>query len=106
RMAAMEQQQKHAPLDGDALAIARLAVDIAEDKQARDILLLDVRGLCSYADAFVFLTAESKRQVEALRDEMSKGLREAGRKVLHTEGDPDSGWVLMDFSEVIVHIFG
>jgi ribosome-associated protein len=103
-MAWMVQQRPATPTD--PLAIARRAVDIAEDRQAHDILLLDVRGLCTYADAFVLLTAESKRQIEAIREEMAKGLRAVGRGLLHTEGDPEGGWVLMDFSDVIVHIFG
>lgn len=89
----------------EAVDVARRAVDIAEDRQAHDILLLDVRGICSYADAFVFLSAESKRQIEAVREAMQRGLREAGRRLLHVEGEPESGWVLMDFNDVIVHIF-
>ena len=90
----------------DGVALARQAVEIAEDRQASDILLLDVRGLCGYADAFVLMTVESRRQGQAIREAMHKGLREAGQPVLRTEGDADSGWLLMDFNDVIVHIFG
>ena len=87
------------------IALARKAVEIAEDRQASDILLLDVRNICGYADAFVLMTVESKRQGQAIREAMHKGLKESGQAVLRTEGDPDSGWLLMDFNDVIVHIF-
>ncbi len=91
--------------DIDGITLARKAVEIAEDRQASDILLLDVRGICSYADAFVLMTVESRRQGQAVREAMHKGLKESGQPVLRTEGDTDSGWLLMDFSDVIIHIF-
>ena len=90
----------------DGLAIARRAVDVAADRGAHDVLLLDVRGICSYADAFVLLSAESKRQVKAIEEEIGKTLRGEGHPVSHTEGEADAGWVLMDFGDLIVHIFG
>ena len=88
-----------------AIDVARRAVDIASDHQAHDIVLLDVRGICAYADAFVLASAESKRQIKALIATLDEGLSESGTKLMHTEGDPESGWVLMDFSDVIIHIF-
>lgn len=89
----------------DGIGLARKAVEIAEDRQAGDILLLDVRNICGYADAFVLMTVQSKRQGQAIREAMHKGLKEYGQAVLRTEGDADSGWLLMDFNDVIVHIF-
>lgn len=89
----------------DGIALARKAVEIAEDRQASDILLLDVRNICGYADAFVLMTVESKRQGQAIQEAMHKGLKESGQAVLRTEGDADAGWLLMDFNDVIVHIF-
>ncbi len=90
----------------DALGMARRAVDIAADRGAHDVLLLDVRGLCSYADAFVLLSGETKRQVKAIEAEIGKELKAEGHPVSHTEGEADGGWVLMDFGDMIVHIFG
>ncbi len=104
-MTVMSEQTSTNAQSIEALNTARRAVDIAEDHQAHDILLLDVRGLCSYADAFVLVSAESKRQIQAIREGMAEGLKEAGHPLFHTEGEPDSGWVLMDFSDLIVHIF-
>lgn len=90
----------------DAMGVARRAVDIAADRGAHDVLLLDVRGLCSYADAFVLLSGETKRQVKAIEEEIGKELRAEGHPASHTEGEADAGWILMDFGDVIVHIFG
>ena len=90
----------------DAIGVARRAVDIAVDRGAQDVLLLDVRGICSYADGFVLLSAETKRQVKAIEEEIGKTLRAEGHPVSHTEGEADGGWLLMDFGDVIVHIFG
>jgi ribosome-associated protein len=90
----------------EALSLARRAVDLASDKQASDIALLDIRGVSLIADYFVICTAGSERQASAiLKDLGEKLLEEFGRKPLHTEGKPDSGWVLLDYGDVIVHVF-
>jgi ribosome-associated protein len=90
----------------EALSLARRIVDLASDKQASDIVLLDIRGVSLIADYFVICTVGSERQAAAiLKDLGEKLLEEFGRKPLHTEGKPDSGWVLLDFGDVIVHVF-
>jgi ribosome-associated protein len=90
----------------EALNLARRVVDLASDKLANDIVLLDIRGVSLIADYFVICTAGSDRQAAAiLKDLGEKLLEEFGRKPLHTEGKPDSGWVLLDFGDVIVHVF-
>src|SRR5437762_8844677 len=90
----------------EALSLARRIVDLAFDKQASEIVLLDIRGVSLIADYFVICTAGSERQAAAiLKDLGEKLLEEFGRKPLHTEGKPDSGWVLLDFGDVIVHVF-
>jgi ribosome-associated protein len=101
-----------APADHDnseaaeALSLARRIVDLASDKQASDILLLDIRGVSLIADYFVICSAGSERQTTAILKDLSERLlEEFGRKPLHTEGAADSGWVLLDFGDVIVHVF-
>src|SRR5438067_2689835 len=90
----------------EALSLARRIVDLASDKQASEIVLLDIRGVSLIADYFVICTAGSERQAAAiLKDLGEKLLEEFGRKPLHSEGKPDSGWVLLDYGDVIVHIF-
>ena len=86
--------------------MARRIVDLASDKQASDILLLDIRGVSLIADYFVICTVGSERQTAAiLKDLSEKLLEEFDRKPLHTEGKADSGWVLLDYGDVIVHVF-
>jgi len=94
------------PDSAEALSLARRIVDLASDKLASDIVLLDIRGVSLIADYFVIATAGSERQASAiLKDLSDKLLEEFGRKPLHTEGKPDSGWVLLDYGDVIVHVF-
>ena len=85
--------------------IARLATQVASEKQATDIVMLDVRGLCSFADYFVICSAESTRQIEAIWQAIEGNMKGNGIMPHHSEGTPDSGWLLADFSSVIVHIF-
>jgi len=81
------------------------AVDIAEDGSATNIVSLDIRGISSMTDYFVILTAESGRQMKALMEQMSMGLKSLGVRVNHKEGHPNDGWILLDFGDFIVHIF-
>jgi ribosome-associated protein len=68
-------------------------------------VLLDTRGVCSFADYFVMCSGESSKQIEAIRDEIGHTLKKQGIRPHHYEGTVDSGWLLMDFGDVIVHIF-
>ena len=68
-------------------------------------MLLDVREVCSFADYFVICGGESKRQIKAIYDEVGHVLKKEGILPLHHEGTIDSGWLLLDFGDVIVHIF-
>jgi len=85
--------------------IARAAVAAAADKQATDIVLLDVRDICSFADYFVLSSAESGRQINAVTEEIEEVLKRGGTRPVHREGAADSGWVLLDYGDVIIHTF-
>ena len=89
----------------EAIEVARKAVAAASDKKAVDIVLLDARGVCSFADYFVICSGESNRQIEAIRDEVIQALKKDGVVPRHYEGKADSGWLLLDCSDVVVHIF-
>lgn len=90
----------------EALSLARRIVELASDKLASDIILLDIRGVSVIADYFVICTVGSERQASAILNDLSdKLLEEFSRKPLHTEGEPESGWVLLDYGDVIVHVF-
>ena len=86
--------------------VARLVVDLASEKQADDIVMLDIRQLTGFADYFVVMSAQSQRQLDALQEDMVKAMRDSGVSLHHREGTPQSGWILLDFSDVIVHMFG
>ena len=67
--------------------------------------MLDIRSICSFADYFVICSGDSNRQLEAISEEISKTLKHEGITPHHSEGTADSGWVLIDFGSVIVHLF-
>jgi ribosome-associated protein len=89
----------------DSLATARCAVDVAVDKRASDILVLDVRRVANLADYFVICTAETERQIRAVVEGIEEALLEAGIGRRQREGEPNSGWVLLDYGDVIIHVF-
>ncbi len=80
-------------------------VDAAVDRQASDVLLLDVQPVCSFADYFVILTCMNPRHMNAVAEAMEKVADAAKLPALHREGTPESGWVLLDFGDIIGHLF-
>ena len=68
-------------------------------------MLLDTRKVCSFADYFVICSGDSGRQIQAIYDEVGHALKKEGILPRHHEGTIDSGWLLLDFGDVIVHIF-
>jgi ribosome-associated protein len=90
----------------EAQALARRIVEIASDKQASDIVLLDIHPIATVADYFVVLSTASERQMTAVVRDISEALRnEDGVRPLRVEGQASSGWVLIDYGDVVVHLF-
>ncbi len=85
--------------------LARRIVDLLADRQAEDVLLLDIRKVASFADYFVIATAINNRQMRALVELVNNELREEDIKPHHREGGMDSGWILVDYGAIILHIF-
>lgn len=86
--------------------LAHLIVTLLEERQAADIVLLDLRELTPLADFFVICNVESERQGKALQEIVSEQLKkEHGVRPLSTEGEPASGWILLDYNSVVIHIF-
>ena len=95
--------------EGDNLVsteVAQLVVEVASEKLAADIVMLDLRQVAAFADYFVIMSAESSRQIEALEEDITEALKKEQVRRFHREGTPASGWVLLDFSDVVIHIFG
>lgn len=86
-------------------ALAQRIADLLSDRQAEDIVLMDISKVSSFTDYFVLATAGNPRQMNALIDSVGQELRKDGVRPLRTEGGPDSGWVLLDFGNAIVHLF-
>ena len=80
-------------------------VEAASDKQASNIVLLDTSAVSDFADYFVICSGDTTRQIEAIRDEVGHVLKREGILPHHYEGTLDSGWLLLDYGDVIVHIF-
>lgn len=80
-------------------------MEAASEKQADDIVMLDMSGVCTFADYFVICSGDTQRQIEAICKEIDEVLGEEGVVPQHREGDVDSGWILMDFGDVIIHVF-
>jgi ribosome-associated protein len=91
--------------DPAPLELARRIVELAEDKKAADIVLLDLGELTTLADCFVICSGGSERQIDAIADGIVEALREEGVRPIGREGTPESHWVLLDYGAVIVHVF-
>jgi ribosome-associated protein len=86
--------------------LARRIAEIADSKQATDIVVLDMRGLVGYTDFLVICTARNERQAKAVHDEVHLRLKREGELLPgNVEGDADSRWVLMDYLDCVLHIF-
>ncbi len=86
----------------DALKIALKAVD---DKKASDLVVLDISGIASFANYFLLCSGESSRQIQAIADEVEHKLRACGLRPNHIEGYQNAEWILMDYIDLVVHIF-
>lgn len=84
--------------------IARLAAETAADARATDIQVLDLTRLSPFFDLFVLCTADNTRQLRALIIHITHVLEEAGIQPLAVEGEPESGWVVLDYGSVVIHV--
>lgn len=81
------------------------AAKAASDKKALDIVMLDMRKIPSVCDYFVIASGTSTTQVKAISDNIIKKLAEVGERVWHSEGEREALWVLLDYGDVVAHIF-
>ncbi len=89
----------------EARETALLAAQAAADKLATDVSIVDVSDRLAITDAFVLASAPNERQVQAIVDEVEERLRGVGIKPVRREGVAESRWVLLDFVDVVVHVF-
>ncbi len=90
----------------EPIDLARHLVDTIEDKKGEDIVLIDIHAQSVIADYFVLCSGTSERQLKAIMDAvLETAQKDFDVSPYHVEGKPDTGWVLLDFQDVIVHIF-
>jgi ribosome-associated protein len=89
----------------DSAQLAERAASLALEKKATDIVILDLRRLTAAAERFVVCTADSETQVKAVADHVAERLAAEGSKAWHVEGLEGRRWVLLDFVDVVVHVF-
>jgi len=97
--------QKRGGYKLESIELARKIVNAIADKKGSDIILLDLRSISLLADYFVICSGESERQVKAIAGEVAEKIKEEGIRPLHIEGESSSGWLLVDYGSVIVHVF-
>jgi ribosome-associated protein len=88
-----------------AEAVVRIAAHAALDKKAIDLAVLDLQGLSTIADFFLVCSARSTTQAETIAEAVRGALRTEGVRPRHNEGSAESGWLLLDYGDVVVHVF-
>lgn len=88
-----------------AIELTSVAARAADSKQGEDLVALDVSGPLPLADVFLLVTGRSERNVLAIADEVEDRMIAAGAKPLRREGRSEGRWVLLDFGDVVVHVF-
>ena len=88
-----------------AKEMARIAYDALSDKKGEDIKIIDITGVSVLADYFIIANGNSDSQVNALVDNVEEELHKAGYHLKQREGRANSSWILLDFGDIIVHVF-
>lgn len=92
-------------VQGRKKTLHRQIAELALTKKAKDVAILDLRKLTLMTDYFVVCTGESETQVKAIADAIVSGMKELGESAWHTEGLQNLRWVLLDYVDVVVHVF-
>ena len=89
----------------DAREMAKLACSALEEKKAKDVKVIDIREISVIADYFILADGENQNQLQPMQDAVEEKLYAAGAHVKQIEGNQKSTWILMDYGDIIVHIF-
>lgn len=87
------------------MELAHTIVNTLEDKKGEDIILLDLKGIASFTDYFIICTSTSNRMLHALADGVVEKTRTEHHKKGRIEGSPDAGWMIVDYGDIVVHLF-
>lgn len=89
----------------EAKEMAKLAIQALEDKKADDIKVIDISDVSTIADYFIIASGKNRSQIQAMCDNVDETLGRAGASIKQTEGYKNANWILMDYGDIIVHIF-
>lgn len=92
-------------MDNVSNAMAKLAITAMEDKKAEDIRVIDISEVSVLADYFIIANGTNRSQIQAIADNVQESLGRAGYELKQVEGYNTANWILMDFNDVIIHIF-
>jgi len=92
--------------DRDLEELARFAAEIVSDSFASDILLLNISNKSAFTDFMIILTVDSSRQMSAVAEDLEIEMKSKGINKFRKEGAANSGWVVVDFGDIVVHLFG
>lgn len=85
--------------------LAKVAIGALEDKKAEDIRVIDISEISTLADYFIIANGTNRSQIQALADHVEEALGKAGLPLKQTEGYETANWILMDYRDIIVHVF-
>ena len=85
--------------------LAKIAVDALEEKKAEDVHVIDIREVSTIADYFIIANGANKSQIQTLADHVEEALGKAGLPLKQTEGYDTANWILMDYRDIVIHIF-
>lgn len=85
--------------------LAKRAAELSLEKKGEDVKILDLRGLTTVTDFFVIITADSERKAKAVAEHIVDELRQEGERPMHVEGLDTPHWILIDYVDVVVHVF-
>jgi len=94
-----------AAADAKILASLKKSVEALLDKKADKLVVLNLQGLTAMSDYFVIATATSDRQAQALADAIEQAMKSEGRRPTSVEGYPSAAWILIDYGDVVFHVF-
>ena len=101
-----DQPEKDTDSALSSLEQARRIAALAQEKLAEDVVILDMRPVCTYTDYFVICTGQNSRQTKSIHDEVHARLKHEGRTLPRSvEGERDASWIVADYLDVVLHVF-
>ena len=97
--------QQNSPIAGEQEDIVVLAARAAAEKKAGEIIALDLNQVASFTDYFLICSGNNQRQVQAIADSVEETLKQNGRRPMHIEGYSTAEWILLDYGDLVVHVF-